>query len=222
MIRISSLAIVFLSLTGLFIATGSVEAQKGGGGRPGGAPAGARPGGAHPGGYHPGGYHPGGSYYHGPAVRIGVGIGYGYGYVAPLYYPYSYPYYGPYSVPRVSYYPAPTIIVQGPLASDVPTPANSNVANIRVIVPDPDAQVWFDGNPTKQRGTDRLFHTPPLNADSNNTYRIRASWIQSGKEVVQESVATVTPGQVTVVDFARPISEEVPPPPPSPMPKKKE
>lgn len=151
-------------------------------------------------------------------VRVVVGIG------RPAYYPRPYYYgYGPrYYYPPVIVgagpvivrdYPPPLIVDAPPaiVPSPPPAPAASTVANIRVLVPNPQAKVWFDGNLTSQAGTDRLFHTPSLTGGSYS-YRIRASWIQNGKEMVQEAVANVTPGQTTTVDFTRPVSEAIPAP----------
>jgi uncharacterized protein (TIGR03000 family) len=189
---------VALSLAALLMAADVAHAQRGGRG-----------------GYHGGGY--GGGYYHGggyyrPGFSVGVGL------YAPLY-GYGYPAYAynPYYVPRVSYYPAaPAPIVQvqplQPADPIAPLTAASNTASIRVIVPDPQAKVWFDGTLTSQGGTDRLFHTPALSPGGTYNYRIRAAWLQNGKEIVQEQVVPVTVGQTSAVDFTRPLSEPVPAP----------
>jgi uncharacterized protein (TIGR03000 family) len=88
----------------------------------------------------------------------------------------------------------------------------SDAAHIRVLLPDPQAKVLFDGSVTKQDGTDRLFHTPAIEPGGSYSYRIRASWTQNGQPMVQEQVASVTPGRTTVVDFTRPLSEPLPAP----------
>jgi uncharacterized protein (TIGR03000 family) len=79
----------------------------------------------------------------------------------------------------------------------------TDYANVRVIVPDPQARVWFDGSLTSQTGTDRLYHTPYLTVGSTYRYQIRASWAKDGREVSQERTVSVTPGQTTLVDFTR-------------------
>ncbi len=92
----------------------------------------------------------------------------------------------------------------GPLpAAEGPAPAQDGAANIEVILPDPQARVWFDGTLTRETGTDRQFTTPSLT--TSGTYRIRASWTEAGREVIQEKVVNVTPNQTTVVDFTRPV-----------------
>jgi uncharacterized protein (TIGR03000 family) len=136
----------------------------------------------------------------------GYGRGYYPGYYNQGYYGSSYysPYYGPYSsgyystYPSTSYYysPAPSYYVN-------PAPVTDNTANIRVLLPDPNARVWFNGNLTSQQGTDRLFTTPPLSYGTANVYMIRATWMQGGREVTQERTVSATPGGTFVVDFTR-------------------
>lgn len=151
-------------------------------------------------------------------VRIRIGVGGGPGYYSRGYYPYpyTYPYPYGYNAPRSIYYPPPVVVVPRetyyvprvvtvePPRYVAPTVA-SNVAGIRVLVPDANAKVWFDGTLTNQKGTDRLFNTPELAPGGTYSYRIRASW-QDGQQV-QEQVVQVTPGQTVVVDFSRPVSE---------------
>ena len=74
-------------------------------------------------------------------------------------------------------------------------------ASIRVILPDPNAKVFFDGTQTKQMGTDRWFHTPPLQGNASNKYMIRAMWMEGGREMSQEREVTVAPGRVSMVRF---------------------
>ena len=204
-----------LGVAALLTCTNSVQAQKGGGkgGGGGGGKGGGGGGGkggagavrpapapARPGNVPNQGYYGGGGYYRGPGIGIGIGIG-------GFYPAYGYAY-DPYYAPRYAYYP-PSVIVQQP-APEAPV---SNAASIRVLVPDPDAKVWFDGNPTKQTGTDRFFHTPELLPGSTYSYRLRAEWMQKGQRMVQEQVVSVAPGRTSLADFTQPFSEEVPPPP---------
>jgi uncharacterized protein (TIGR03000 family) len=186
-----------------------------GGGKGGGMPGGGGKGGGMPGGggayyggrpYYPGGYYPGG-YYRYPGVGIGIGLGFGgfypnsyYGYDAygPRYSYYDLQYYSP-------YYPPNTIIMQQPQAPPV-----VNYASIRVYLPTREAKVWFDGNETKQTGTERYFYTPDLVPGGQYSYRIRAEWMVKNEPVIQEQVVAVVPNQTSVVDFTRPVTEPVP------------
>ena len=139
---------------------------------------------------------------------------YGLGYYGPSYYgpqygsPSTGSYYGPRSnssnnppasydrgstngIQRTSFYYSPETEVQPP----------NGAATIRIIVPEPDARVYVDGTLTKQRGTDRAFHTPSLDSGFTYSYRIRAIWIRNGINATQEHVVDVAPGATTVVEF---------------------
>ena len=111
-----------------------------------------------------------------------------------------------YYVPTYSYYYTP------PTYPYPPVTATTAAADVRVIVPDPQAIVFFDGRATTSTGTDRLYHTSALAYGGTYTYRIRATWIQAGRQVTQERIATVTAGQMTVVDFTQPSVERIPAP----------
>ena len=194
-----------LGLASLFaVATLADAAPRGGGG---GGPRGGYYGGR---GYGGGYYH--GGYYYGPGIGIGIGLypyGYGYGYYPPLA-----------AVPAYGYYP-PTVVVQGQPAVDAPPQQPSpgeaapKNAQIKVLLADPNAKVWFDGNATTSTGTERLFHTPDLTPGTTSTYKIRAQWTANGKQVVQELVVPVQSGRGSLADFTRPPSEGIAPPPPA-------
>ncbi len=152
--------------------------------------------------------------------------GYGYGYGGVGFYggynPYGYGYDPFYYGPRYLYdYPPPAVvIVGGPAGAAVAAPPSAALsegaprnAQIKVLLSDPQAKVWFDGIPTNSTGTERLYHTPDLPPGATITYRIRAAWNVSGKEVVQERAVPVAPGRGSVADFTRPLSELLPPPP---------
>lgn len=112
-----------------------------------------------------------------------------------------YRYYDSYYYSTPSYYYTPSYYETPSYSLPAqPAPAIDH-ANIRVIVPDPGARVWFDDRLTSQTGNDRLFNTPSLT--SSGTYRIRAAWMEGGNEVTMERTATVSPGQTVVVDFTR-------------------
>jgi uncharacterized protein (TIGR03000 family) len=129
---------------------------------------------------------------------------------------YRSPYYSGYqnSYPSTSYYYAPS---QSYSNVEPNTPPNN--AEIRVIVPDSQARVWFDGNPTQQTGTERWFYTPTLQAGATNSYRVRAAWMQNGREMIQERVVNVNPGQSVTVEFNQGVAQSSPQDPlPTPAP----
>ncbi len=193
----SHLITAVLALASLLTVVNLAEAQRGGGGRGGGGGYGGR-----------GGYGYGGRGYGYGGFGLGIGIGlypYGYGYYPPLV-----------AMPAYGYYPPP-VVVQGQPPVDAPpqaAPADApKNAQIKVLVSDPNAKVWFDGSPTTSTGTERLFHTPDLTPGKTSTYRITAAWIVNGKEVRQEQVVPVQSGRGSVADFTRPPSEGIAPPP---------
>jgi len=172
--------------------------------------------------------------------------GYGYGnnswqsYVAPFigggYYGNNYGngYYGGYNnSPYYSgyrsgyYYPSNSYVVPSydysssyqPSYSESSTQSQPTNAQIRVLVPDAQTKVTFDGNPTQQTGTERWFYTPNLQSGANNAYRIRATWMMGGREMTQERVVNVNPGQSVTVEFTQTAGDGQPNPP-IPLPKK--
>lgn len=186
MFLILSVAVLALTLT-----ASDAFAQRGGRGGGGGGRGGGR------GGYYGGGF---GRGYYGGGFYGGfyAPYGYGYGYDA-------YPYYGSgYYDSGPTYYPAP--IAQNPSADASQSfYADPNVATVTVLVPNADAQIWFDDAPTSQRGMQRSFTTAPL--QKAGTYSIKARW----NGATQERQVRVQPGQSVTVDFR---SEGVPPPQP--------
>jgi uncharacterized protein (TIGR03000 family) len=60
------------------------------------------------------------------------------------------------------------------LGAQTPLPGKEAPCEIVVIVP-ADAEVFFDGAATRQKGNKRRFVTPPLEAGAKYTYVVRAS-----------------------------------------------
>jgi uncharacterized protein (TIGR03000 family) len=90
---------------------------------------------------------------------------------------------------------------QRQLAPDSNRPADTGnaPAEIRVQVP-PDAEVWFDGTRTQQRGFMRRYATPPLSS-GEHSYELKARWLENGREVEKTQKVTVRPGAVVNVQF---------------------
>jgi len=166
-------------------------------------------------GYH-GGYYSHHDYWRGRYWRYPyLGAWWGYPYWGGLY-GYSYPYsdsgyydYAPdyYSMPDYYGYYPPT--PQYDYGSYV-TPAAQATAHIDVRVPNPDAEVWFEEQPTAQRGDFRRFESPLLDAGRTYAYIIRARWDEAGRTLDQSRQVRVHAGDTVTVDFTRPQ----PPPPP--------
>jgi len=203
-----TLTVLGLVAASLMVLTNDASAQRrGGGGGRGGYSGSAYHGGNY---YHSGyngNYHNG--YYHNnayPYVALGVGLarGFGYGYGGYYgsgygYYPYSDYYYSDYSYPGYyaqPAYPATAYYASGTQQSYYSDP---NVATINVMLPDANAQIWFDDSLTRQQGMQRTYHTPPLQA--GGTYTIKARFNNGGQVVDQQRVVNVQPGQSVNVDF---------------------
>jgi uncharacterized protein (TIGR03000 family) len=75
-------------------------------------------------------------------------------------------------------------------------------AVIRVFVPAANAQVWVDGQQTRQQGIRRTYWSPPLERGSNYTYTLRASWDENGHRVTRERAIQVGAGTLATVTFA--------------------
>ena len=157
-------------------------------------------GGYNRGGYYNGGYNRGSYYNRGygyPGVGIGIGLGLGLGYA-----------YG-----GDAYYSGPTYIVAGSpnyappasapysdasaqepvIVSQPPPPASSgDAAVIRVRVP-ANADIWFDGDPTAQKGEVRDFASPPLTAGKEYSYEIRARWMEAARRWTKRGGWSSTP-----------------------------
>ncbi len=130
-------------------------------------------------------------------------------YVAP--YPVYAPYVVPYAVPstpvpqgmasgNVSAYPGDLIPAPtGPLKALPP-----GAAEIELLVPDRNAQVWFDGENTYSMGSQRYYVTPELPSGKDWHYDVKVQWTRDGRPVVQERQITVRAGEKAVVDFTRP------------------
>jgi uncharacterized protein (TIGR03000 family) len=121
-------------------------------------------------------------------------------YTEPYYYnsePYNY-YAEPYTYPDT---PGSTY-ADNPLSyAAQPAQPMDNTGAVNVTLPDPNAQVWFNDQPTNQTGTLRQFATPPLVPGHVYSYDVRATWMVNGQPVTQSREVRVTPGQTSTVDF---------------------
>jgi len=180
--KASILGVALLSAGLLAILPDTAQAQRRGGGGRGfgggyGGYGGYNRGYGSYGGY--GGYNRG---YGGYGGNYGRGYGYGNG-----------GYYGG----RNSYYYEPDNVYVEPSQPAVAAPSN-NSSMIRVRVPDPNAKVTIDGQPTGQNGMVRTFQTPPLEPGYQYSYEVRAEIPGQG---VQRRSVMFGAGQNVDVDF---------------------
>jgi uncharacterized protein (TIGR03000 family) len=73
---------------------------------------------------------------------------------------------------------------------------------ISVKMPEGDAQLWVNDQPTKQKGLERVFVTPPLEPGTYK-YQLRASWVANKTPVRVARTVTFQPGDDLVIDFAK-------------------
>jgi uncharacterized protein (TIGR03000 family) len=101
---------------------------------------------------------------------------------------------------------APTVIVPGtpaPVLQPVPVTATApGCATIRVSVPEA-AEVWIEKEKTTQKGSERVFQSPPLTPGKTQIYSIRAKWNDGGREVEQFRVVGVRAGETAKVTFTK-------------------
>jgi uncharacterized protein (TIGR03000 family) len=81
-----------------------------------------------------------------------------------------------------------------------PLVERSTHAEILIRVP-ASAEILFDGELTKQSGTQRLFITPTLSAGKKYHYEIVARWMQDGKTVRHTRQVEVSAGATVHVNF---------------------
>ncbi len=173
--------------------------------------------GAHNGAFRGGTRHEGFRYGYGGDRRHYYGGYYPYYGLYDGYYPYydTYPYsssspeydsgyYGSYGAVAPDFgsganSPAPAGGYQTLYPSSTATVQPDTAAHLTVKAPT-DAQVWFDGTPTKATGAVRQFNSPPLAAGKYG-YDVQARWIENGHEVTETRHVEVTAGSRVEVDF---------------------
>jgi uncharacterized protein (TIGR03000 family) len=79
--------------------------------------------------------------------------------------------------------------------------ARSMEAKITIHGMPAEAEIFFDGKPTTQRGSQRDYFTPPLEVGKIYEYEIVARWQEKGQEVKRSRQVTLTGGDAVRVDF---------------------
>ena len=159
-----------------------------------------------------GGYYPG--YFGGYPAGNGRTTGYYPGYYGDLHA--ESPYIAPLT-PSARYYSPPTVESSGgrsvlPEVRELETldpSVTDGGALITIHVP-ADAEVWFDGDLTKQRGDVREYKTGHLPVGQLYHSDIRARWKDSGRVVDQTRSVPASANRRTQVDFTRPDPKTVP------------
>lgn len=113
--------------------------------------------------------------------------------------------------------PPPAVVPPPGLA---PVSVDPRAAQLEIRVP-ADAEVWLEGLKTRQTGPNRLFISPPLIADQDYAYEVKAKWSAEGRPVEQSRSITVRAGQRVRVDFTSGEPDTLPAPKPVPVEKER-
>jgi uncharacterized protein (TIGR03000 family) len=100
--------------------------------------------------------------------------------------------------------PTPVVVVLMALARPEPARAQAEKAPaaITVLVP-ADAEIFFDGIATTQKGAERLFVSPPLEPGKTFHYDVLALWKQNGETVERTRKVRVSSGARVRVSFVQ-------------------
>ncbi len=136
------------------------------------------------------------------------------------YYPYAstwnYPYrvygYGPYALGNPAaagyasyYFPPESPTEQDMQPADYAAGPQDNEAHLLVRVPE-NAELWFDGKATQQRGPEREFHSPPLTPGQSYHYDVRLRWTENGKSMEAKRTIHVHANDWQEVDLTQPAT----------------
>ncbi len=93
-------------------------------------------------------------------------------------------------------------ITVSPQMSETPR-EQANMATVMARVPD-NAMVWFNDDPTQQRGELREFETPPLEIGKKYAYHVRFIWFEDGHWVGESREVPVSAGEMTCLYLTKP------------------
>jgi len=85
----------------------------------------------------------------------------------------------------------------------VVAPATPGRAQIELQVPT-NAKVWFNGSPTKQSGSSRIFVSSPLTKGTKYSYAVRIQWREGDRDVEQNRSIFFMAGDQVRLDFTQP------------------
>lgn len=95
-------------------------------------------------------------------------------------------------------------ITVSPQMAEVPR-EKADIATVMAYVPE-NAQIWFDGEPTRQRGVLREYESPPLQAGKKYTYHVRIVWFEDGHWVNETKEVPVSVGEMTCLYLSKPAA----------------
>jgi uncharacterized protein (TIGR03000 family) len=142
--------------------------------------------------------------------------GYGWSYPYYPYYPSSYgPYFNPYAYNPYAFNPYANAYASAGSYGDINPYASSGpgsgspgtaaplAAQAEIVVPDSNADVWFNGEKSNTQGVTRVFTSPPLDPAGQYRLTIKASWNEGGQAIAAERTITLTAGAHVKVEFSK-------------------
>lgn len=119
---------------------------------------------------------------------------------------YFYRYYmqGPYALPVASPQAAAMLRQPGMRLPPQPPPPAPVAVRLQVRVPVADAEVWLEGNKTRQQGLVREFLSPPLSPGQTYQYHLKAAWSENEQRQETARTIAVLPGEHVRVDLTLP------------------
>jgi uncharacterized protein (TIGR03000 family) len=94
------------------------------------------------------------------------------------------------------------VLNEPPLYTD-PSPKPSGILMVEVRVPNANAIVYVNNQPTRQSGVIRTFASPQLPEGDAYEYDVRVEWTANGRRVSRTKTINGKPGENLVVDFTR-------------------
>lgn len=101
---------------------------------------------------------------------------------------------------------APSPSPQSPLDQTLPIPRQLSPSarlTLSIRVPQPMAEVWINGQLTRQVGLERLYESPPLLEQRSYEYEVLVRWLHNGLWQVERRQVRGRPGEVLRLDFSR-------------------
>ncbi|QJW94868.1 TIGR03000 domain-containing protein [Frigoriglobus tundricola] len=109
-----------------------------------------------------------------------------------------------YHVPPPPRLPVVESLHPGPATPVAPPATSGGCVILSLRLPQPAADVFVNGQPTRLLGTDRIYKTPPVEAGRNCTFTVTARWLEHGQEVEMTKTVSGAPGEVVRVIFDSP------------------
>ncbi len=81
--------------------------------------------------------------------------------------------------------------------------SKQNLGVVMASVPD-SARLWFENEPTRQRGTLREYESPPLRVGKKYIYHVRLVWFEDGHWVHETKEIPVSAGEMTCLYLTKP------------------